>query len=397
MAEIKKRGFKTVETDYEELESQIRKHKRLVFRRVVEIIAIVIITVAAVELLYALQSFDSYEIRNSIERSNTDATQFAEFNNYILEYSNDGISCVTHNRDRIWNQAYEMSTPKLDVCGKYVVVYDSGGSSIYILNESGLQSRIETTLPIQTVCIAGQGTVAVLMRDGTQAQVKLFDKAGNELANGKFYGDKGGFPIDIALSHDATKLAVDMIDVSQGDVNTTISFYNFGSVGQSQIDNNVGTYTYEGILIPEIDYLSNTKMVAFGTGKILVFDGAQKPELTQEIVVEQEIQSYFYNDKYVGIVYDSIETENMWHVQVMDLKGNVVMENDISIAYDSIEFLSNNEICVTNETECEIFTIHSIKKFSYSFEKKLFKIISGNRGQNYTFIFEKTTEEVKLK
>lgn len=397
MADAKKRGFKTVETNYEEAESQIRRHRRKIIRRVIEAALLVIVLVVAIELLYALRSFDSYEIRNSIERSNTDVTQFAEYNDYILEYSNDGISCVTRNREMVWNQSYEMSNPQTDICGKYLAVYDSGGNDIYILAEDGLQSQVETTLPIQTVCVAEQGTIAVLMRNGTEAQVKLFGKEGNELANGKFYGDKGGFPIDIALSHDATKLAVDMIDVSQGDVNTTISFYNFGSVGQSQIDNNVGTYTCEGILVPEIDYLSDTKMLALGTGKILVFDGAQKPELSQEILLEQEVLSYFHNDKYVGIVYDNIEKENLWDIKVMDLKGNVVMENEISISYDKAEFLSNNEICVTNESECEIFTMHSIKKFSYHFEKPIYKIISGDSGQNYIFIFKETTEEVKLK
>ncbi len=397
MADAKKRGFKTVETNYEEAESQIRRHRRKIIRRVIEAALLVIVLVVAIELLYALRSFDSYEIRNSIERSNTDVTQFVEYNDYILEYSNDGISCVTRNREMVWNQSYEMSNPQTDICGKYLAVYDSGGNDIYILAEDGLQSQVETTLPIQTVCVAEQGTIAVLMRNGTEAQVKLFGKEGNELANGKFYGDKGGFPIDIALSHDATKLAVDMIDVSQGDVNTTISFYNFGSVGQSQIDNNVGTYTCEGILVPEIDYLSDTKMLALGTGKILVFDGAQKPELSQEILLEQEVLSYFHNDKYVGIVYDNIEKENLWDIKVMDLKGNVVMENEISISYDKAEFLSNNEICVTNESECEIFTMHSIKKFSYHFEKPIYKIISGDSGQNYIFIFKETTEEVKLK
>lgn len=397
MTDNKKRGFKTVETNHEELDEQIRLHRRKIVRRTIEGLAVVVILVVAVELLYALRSFDSYEIQSSIERSNSDVTQFAEYKNYILEYSNDGISCVTHNREPVWNQSYEMVNPKIDVNSDYLVVYDMNGTGVYILSDTGLEKQIEMTMPIQTVCVAKQGTIAVLMRNDTEAQVKLFDKKGNELANGKFYGDKGGFPIDIALSHDATKLAVDMIDVSKGAVSTTISFYNFGSVGQSEIDNNVGTYTYDGLLIPEIDYVSDTKMVAMGTGKIFVFNGTQKPELTQEIAIEQEILSYFHNDKYVGIVYDNLETDNSWHIKVMDYKGNSIMENETSITYNKIEFLSNNEICVTNESECEIFTIHSIKKFSYIFDKTIYKIISGNSGQDYTFIFKETTEEVKLK
>lgn len=397
MADIKKRGFKTVETDYEELDEQIKHHRRQIVRRTIEVIALVVILVVVVELLYALQSFESYDIRNRVERSNSNVTQFAEYNDYIIEYSNDGISCVTHERELIWNQSYEMTTPKVDICGDYLVVYDVGGLNIYIMNERGLQQQVQTTTPIQTVCIAEQGTIAVLMRNGTEAQVKLFDKQGNELANGKFYGENGGFPIDIALSYDATKLAVDMIDVSQGTVSTTISFYNFGTVGQSEIDNNVGTYTYQDLLIPEIDYVSDSKLIAFGTGSILIYEGKQKPELTREIVIEQEVLSYFHNDKYIGIVYDNLEKENAWHIKVMDYKGKTIMENDTAIVYDTIEFLSNNEVCVTNETECEIFTILSIKKFSYKFDTAIYKIISRGNGQSYTFIFKETTEEVKLK
>ncbi|MGN1155197.1 MAG: DUF5711 family protein [Agathobacter sp.] len=397
MAEIKKSGLKTVETSQEELEQQLRQHRKKIFFRVIELTAITIILVVAVELLYALRSFTSYEIRNSIERSNTDVAEFVQFNNYIIEYSNDGATCVTHNRDMVWNQSYEMSDPNIDVCGKYLCIYDRGGTGAYVLGEKGLECKIETTLPIQTVSVASQGTVAVLMRGDAQAQVKLFDKNGEELANGKFYGEKGSFPLDIALSQDGKKLAVNMIDTSQGGVGTTISFYNFGSVGQSQIDNNVGTYTYKDILVPEIEYLSDNKMVAFGTGKILVFEGAQKPELSQEILLEQEIASYFYSDKYIGIVYDNVNMENSWHVKVMDLKGKTVMENDTSIAYTKVEFLSNNEICVSNETECEIFTLQSIKKFAYTFEKPIYKIIARDSLQNYTFIFKETTEEVRLK
>ena len=265
------------------------------------------------------------------------------------------------------------------------------------MTESGLQKSLEMTAPIQTVCIAEQGTIAVLMKENQESQVKLFDKKGNELANGKFYGDKGGFPIDIALSYDGTKLAVDMVDVTKGKVNTTISFYNFGSVGQSEIDNNVGTYTFEGLLVPEINYVSNSRMVGLGTGKVLVFDGTQKPELSREIEIEEEVLSFFYNEKYVGIVSDNIEVENSWHIKVMDVRGKTVMQNDTSIPYNSIEFLSNNEICVMNTTQCEIFTIHSIKKFAYEFDKELNKILATDDGQNYTFIFKDTIEEVKLK
>ena len=178
---------------------------------------------------------------------------------------------------------------------------------------------------------------------------------------------------------------------------TTISFYNFGSVGQSEIDNNVGTYTFKGLLVPQIEYVSNSRMIGMGTGKLLVFEGSQKPELTGEIDIAEEVLSFFHNDKYIGIVSDNVEVENSWHIKVMDIRGKTIMENDTSIPYNNIEFLSNNEICVTNNTQCEIFTTHSIKKFAYEFDKELYKVFAIDGGQHYTFIFKDTIEEVKLK
>ena len=397
VADIKKKKLKTIETNYEELDEQIREHRKSILKRGIQVIGIVALLVIGVELFSALRSFDDYEIRDSIDRKSSGSTQYEMFGDYLLEYSNDGISCVSGNRDIVWNQSFEMASPKVQICGDYLAVYDAAGTKLFILTESGLQKSLEMTSPIQTVCIANQGTVAVLMKENQESQVKLFDKKGNELANGKFYGDKGGFPIDIALSHDGTKLAVDMIDVTAGQVNTTISFYNFGSVGQSEIDNNVGTYTFEGLIVPEIDYVSNSRMIGMGTGTLLVFDGTQKPELSKEIYLEEEILSFFHNDKYVGIVYDNIEVENSWHIKVMDMRGNTVMENDTTIPYDTIEFLSNKEICVRNTTQCEIFTVHSIKKFAYEFDKELYTVFATGGVQNYTFIFKDTIEEVKLK
>lgn len=397
VAKEKKKGFKTIETNYEEIDEQIREHRKTNLKLLVRILLVLGLVILVVDIIYALRNYNNYEVIESTDRNSGSTTQYEMFGDYLLEYSNDGISCIDSNQEIVWNQAFEMLSPKIVICGEYLAIYDASGTQIFVMTEGGLQKNIETTSPIHTVCIAEQGTTAVLMKENNVSQVKLFDKKGNELANGKFYGDKGGFPIDIALSYDGTKLAVDMVDVSKGNVSTTISFYNFGSVGQSEIDNNVGTYTFEGLLVPEIDYVSNSRMIGMGTGRMLVFEGTQKPELAREIEIEEEILSYFHNEKYVGIVYNNVDEEELWHIKVMDFRGNTVMENDTSIAYNRIEFLSNNEVCVTSSTECQIFTTHSIKKFSYTFDKELYKVLAGSTHQNYTFIFKETIEEVKLK
>lgn len=393
----KHRGFKSITPDYDKLDAQLAAHRRKVFRRAFGIFFTLFLVLVAVHLFYSIRSYEDYEVKNSFQRESTKVTKYEKFGNYILEYSNDGIVCVDRQGALIWNQSFEMADPKLEICDNYVVIYDLGGTKIYILSKMGTEKEIEISNPIQKVCLAKQGTVAVLMKENNEAQIKLYDKKGNELASGKFYGDQGGFPIDIALSTDGTKLGISMVNLSKGSVGTSISFYNFGKVGQSEIDHNVGTYSFEGMLVPEISYVSEECMIGFGTEKILIFEGKQKPKLKKEIEVKENVLSFFHNEDYIGMVYENNEAENLKHIKVIDHNGKIVMEHDTCIHYDDIDFLANGEICVTNDTECELFTTYSIKKFAYTFDRELYNILSGEGVQNYIFIFKDTIEEVRLK
>lgn len=392
--------FKTVQTSQEELEEineKVRRHRRKSFRNAAIIAAVLAVVIVGVQLWMALRSYTAFEIRQITERKDSVAGKYESFAGNILEYNNDGAVYHTTSNELIWNQSFEMATPELDICEGYLAVYDRGGTFIYIMTAEGLVSRIETSVPINRVCVASQGTVAVLMKEDHVSYVRLYDRKGKELANGKFYEEKGSFPVDIAFSTDGQKLAVNMLDVTKGKVRSSVSFYNFGSVGQNEIDNNVGSYSYDDVFISEIHYIDSDHVVAIGDNGLILFEGAQKPTPKKEVKFEQEVQSGFYNDKYVGITYSNSNKEESWHIKVYDMNGKTVMENDTGIAYDRIEFLENNEICVRDEWNCEIFTIHSIRKFAYSFDKELYKILSGADRQSYTFVMNGEIDEVRLR
>ena len=392
--------FKTVQTSQEELEEineKVRRHRRKSFRNAAIIAAVLAVVIVGVQLWMALRSYTAFEIRQITERKDSVAGKYESFAGNILEYNNDGAVYHTTSNELIWNQSFEMATPELDICEGYLAVYDRGGTFIYIMTAEGLVSRIETSVPINRVCVASQGTVAVLMKEDHVSYVRLYDRKGKELANGKFYEEKGSFPVDIAFSTDGQKLAVNMLDVTKGKVRSSVSFYNFGSVGQNEIDNNVGSYSYDDVFISEIHYIDSDHVVAIGDNGLILFEGAQKPTPKKEVKFEQEVQSVFYNDKYVGITYSNSNKEESWHIKVYDMNGKTVMENDTGIAYDRIEFLENNEICVRDEWNCEIFTIRSIRKFAYSFDKELYKILSGADRQSYTFVMNGEIDEVRLR
>lgn len=398
MTEQDKKKFKTVPAmDMEEYKSKLRQHRRKVAKRTFIIIAVIVMVIAAVGLFLALRHYEDYDVSATVERADTQATIFEEFRGNILKYSNDGALYTDTNNERIWNQTYEMANPTIDMCGDYLTIYDKKGTQIYILNSAGLVANIETTMTIEQVSIAAQGTVAVLMGNQSNSYIVLYDKNGSELVNGAIYGEDGGYPIAIALSNDAIKLAVSMLDINDGNVKTTVAFYNFGSVGENEIDRIVSANSFSDMVIPELDFVSDDKMVAYGDSEIIIFEGTQKPKISHEIELTAEAKSIFNNNKYIGVVYSNNDEALTHHIVVYDMRGSAVMEKDFSMEYTQINFLQNNEVCITNEHSCDIYTVRGIYKFHHDFDENLCKILSGGTGLNYTVILEGITEKIRLK
>lgn len=398
MADKNKRGFRTVkDADMREYQQKIREHRIAVLKRWAIFAAILLLIIAGLSLFMAFRQYTDYDVRSSVERSDTEATCFVEFRGNILKYSNDGAFYLDATNELIWNQTYEMSNPQIDICEDYLTIYDKKGTKIYTLTSSKLEGSIETAMPIEQVCVASQGTIAVLMRKDDTAYLELYDKDGNKLAGGEIHGGNGGYPIAIALSQDAIKLGVSMIDISDGKVKSTIAFYNYGSVGQNEIDNMVGVVTYEDMVIPELEFTSKDRMVAFGDSKILIFEGTQKPQQEEEIVLEKHAKTIFHNNEYIGVVSSNEDEALTHHLSVYKTNGDFVMEKDFDAEYGSIEFLSNNEICILSDTACDLYTLHGVHKFHYEFDKEIYQIVPGGTNLNYTLVLNNATERVRLK
>ncbi|MBR5128372.1 MAG: hypothetical protein IKU69_08070 [Roseburia sp.] len=398
MADTKKQGFRTVSNqDKMEYQRKIQEHRMKVLKQTVIAAIVVLLLVGGTALYMSLRLYVDYDVLVSAERADTKATKFVEFQGNILKYSNDGASYTKHDNEMIWNQTYEMSNPTVDVCGSYVAIYDKKGKDIYILNKNGLLQGIETNYPITQVSIAGQGTIAVLMDNQSKGILNLYDKEGNLLVNGAIHGEKGGYPVAIALSDDAIKLGVTMLDIKEGVVKSTLAFYNFGTVGENAIDHIVSVMTYDDMFISELDFVSKDCMLAIGDTGILVFEGSQTPKESAFVAFEEKVKSVFHNNNYVGIISASNDEAGCDIIRVYDFRGKVVMEESIDITYTNLTLLGSNEVCISERNRCDIYTIRGIHKFHYEFDKELHGVITEGSGLNYTFILSGVTEQVRLK
>lgn len=397
MTRAEKKGFHTVqETDMEDYRQKLREHRLKVFKRSLILILIVIFTFLGIGLYMTLRQYTDFDVRSSIERSDAPSTQFEAFEGNILKYSKDGAVYTDCYNELIWNQTFEMTNPRIDICENYLIIYDKGGTLLYIMTTEGVVGSIETTLPILQGSVASQGTVAVLLDNHSTGQLVLYDVKGTELASGAIHGEKGGYPIAIALSHDAIKLAVSMLDISGGQAKTTVAFYNFGSVGENEIDHIVSVNAFEDMVVPELDFVSSDRLVAYGDTSLLIFEGTQKPKLVTEVPLETEVRSFFHNESYIGII-DGSSVEADWMLKVYDMKGKLLFAEDLTIDYTGAEFLVNDDICIYNANACDFYTTKGVYKFHYEFENTLYKVLANSAHLDYTFVLDEVTEKVRLK
>ena len=392
-----KNGLKIVPrptTEEENVRQEQQKQKRRKRRIILAVLLLVAAT--AVTIYLELRSYKDYSVLNTSESGTSEASSFAEFQGDILEYSNDGISCRDEDGELLWNQGFEMNSPRLVTCGKYLVVYDNGGTEIYIMTTEGLVKNITTARPIVSADIAESGTVAAMTQENHDTYVVIYDTDGNQLVGGEYFASKGSIPIDLALSENGQKLALDMLDLTENKLQTTIVFYNFGSVGQNEVNNEVGSYTYEDLLIPEIDFVSSNTMIALADNCAIIYEGSQKPSQTRTISYGAEISSIFHNDKYIGVTYPNEGEDFSYHIKVFDLRGKAIMENETDIAYRKIEFLSNNEICVTGDYRVALYSRHSIRRFNYTFDSKIYGFFSLTGFNRYELIRQGASEKINL-
>ena len=379
-----------------ELNQKIKIHRIKILILILAGIGVLLGLLCAAYIYFDRKTYTDFEIVEQINRTGMEAAEYEEFGGNVLKYTKDGAVYSDLSGNIIWNQTYEMESPRITVCDNYLPIYDQGGSHIFILNTAGLHGSIQTTIPVRRVSIASNGTVAVLMEDSGASYLHMYNKDGKQLAGGELHIENSGYPLDIALSADAGKLAVSLLDISEGIVKSTVVFYNYGTVGQNEIDNIVGSYSYKDMVIPGIRFVSNDRLLAFGDTEVIIYEGTQKPAVLEEIKFKDHLMSVYANDKYFGLVFERAASSKGYRTMIYNMRGRLVSEQDFTLDYTTIGFLQNDLICIRNDKKCELYTMRGNKRFEYEFDRNIYDIISGTGQRDYLIILNGETDRIKL-
>lgn len=371
------------------------------------IIGMVLIVIAALAGIYLYllynKDYDSYEVISTQEVTGVNGTGYLGYHGGIVKYSKDGAMAINKEGKVLWNGSYEMMDPIADACENYVVVADRGNKLLHIFNENGFVSSITTYYDILKAEVGHNGVVAVLMEEDDTSYLKLYYEDGTVVSDSKEEGllseivkdiDNAGYPIDFSLSNDGKKIVVSFLSFTSGKLVSTIGFYNFGEVGQNELDRLVGGFELEDTVIPKVAFLGNDTVAVYKEDGYSLFSMLEKPNLLKEETFDQKIQSILFNEKYMGFVLADSDNGKR-QIVLYDLKGNKVLSQSLDFEYDTI-FLSEEEIIMYNKQSCLILKNNGKEKFRYTFDTDIVAFYPINHLDKYFLVNPSEITEIML-
>ena len=363
-------------------------------KRALIFVALALVLAAVMVVLWLFASYYDYEEMSSTELANEAETRYTDFRENLLSYSRDGAFYTDYSGNLIWNYTYEMDEPRIESCGDRLLIYDRQGTRMIIQSSAGNVGEISTTLPIVDADVSAGGETAVLMQDGSTGYVTLYASDGSIVASGEVHTANTGYPVAIAVSSDGKRMALSLINLNDGDVKSTLNFYDFGNEGAQQKDNITASYSYSDMVIPDIDFVDDDRLVAFGDTEIVIYTAGSSPKVGAEVFLPDSIISVFHNDSYIGMVYTGSEGNEL---KVCSLSGAEKYCIPTDTSYTKCEFNKNDEVMLTDGEDISIFTPLGVEKFKYHFNEGFYEMIPWETSKTYVMIEKGAIRRIRLK
>lgn len=381
------------EGDYKE---KIRKHRQSKLRFFCTVVGVILFVVLICFLYHKLRIYNEYTIKNVMERTESSASVTLQIGENMVSYSKDGASCVDIKGNKVWNQTYEMQKPIVGFTSDSIAIADYNGRSIYVMDSQNILGTISTNMPVKNVAVSESGIVAAVLEDGNTTWIYVYDAKGNVLVYSKTKMSNSGYPIAVALSPDATLMAVSYLYVDSGVMRSGIGFYNFGAVGQNELHNYVSGFNYTDSVVPYVKFLNNEIAVAVADDRIMFYKGDQKPAVLSETLLSEQILSVYTGKEYVGLVYENKDGVTKYYMDLYNIEGEKEDTLEFDCEYTDI-VITEKTILIYNKNEWNVYTIGGRMKFSGTYENNIRKIIPTNHIENYMIVTDETLETVILK
>ena len=373
------------------IKAALRRKKAVL--KPVAVILIAVFVVLAGFLFLEKRTYRNYKVQVASEQEDTVSTQYTYLSGKILRYSSDEVSLVNNKLETVWSQTYDMQNPVADVCGDCAVIADKDGTSMVFLDKNGITGTVSTSYGIVKAKVSKTGMAAAILDGGDHTWINFYNLDGSLVAENQTNIQDPGYPMDVALADNGVVMMVAYQFVDSSETTSYIAFYNFGEVGQNEDDRIVSGYTYDGVVVPQIQYLGSNA-VALRDDGFTIYSGRQIPKELKTVQVEQEIISTFYDENNIGLVFKNDSKDKQYTMQVYSSAGKLKFSKDFNIPYTTIR-MSDDYIVMYNSSQLCVLNSNGSEKYFGSVDgtvKDFFKL-----GWNkYLLVMDTGVNVIKL-
>lgn len=387
--------LENTDDEIEQYENRLKVHKNKKVKIALIVLSIIVLAIVVYLLYQNFRTFESYEIISVQDMSEAYNSKFIEYSEGYVKYNADGIEYIVDGKTK-WQQAFEMKNPIIDICKEYVAIAEYHSNKVYVFSLDGLKGEVETSYPIISLEVAGQGVVALITEEEDINHIEVLNKNGDQIAMGQTVLSGDGCPVDISISEDGTKLVVSYLYLSDGVMQSRVAFYNYSDVGKNEVDRLVGGFNhYESTIVGKVEFINNDVVVAFGDDIITIYSVMEKPELIKDIKVEHQIRNIAYDENYIAYIVETGEADKEYELFVYDKDAKLKTQEKFNFDCTSIK-IKDGIITIYNNNEINVFTANGVNKFEGTINEGISEVLTTVDKYAYNIISGEKIYKIQL-
>ena len=356
----KKKNFRVVQ---KKIKGKKTRHRTWFVLGAVGVLVLVIVVGL---LIHSRQTYGWIEVIGTYENAASDNGNYISYADGILRYSRDGVALFNIEGEELWNQPCQIQSPIIEMCGNTAVMGDKDGTSVLVLEQTGIKGEFQTARPIEQLAVSSQGIVAAVLKDEVTPKVVCYDAKGNVLIEQKASLVNTGYPLDIAISPDGKTLLVSYLCINETSVSTDVVYYNFSEERTKSGECEVARTTYAGQMIPTVSFLDESISLLLSDKALILWEGTGSPKELTQVSISGEIEQAAYNDRYISLVVDSEETDSR-ELHIYNKKGQQKTVSPLEEEYAHMT-MCEREIIMYEDNRCYIQDVSGVVKYAGEIE-----------------------------
>ncbi len=263
---------------------------------------------------------------------------FALYRGGVATVSPSRISAFTATGRRTLRADSGFSSPYVVCSDKYMLVYDTAGTTFSVYNSFARIYTETLTYPITNACFADDGRLAIVTREAdSKAVVYVYNDDFEKLAKYRF----DAYMFDIAIDSDRDLIAFIYYGIGDGTGQTTVSFRNLDDLEEIASFNLMGEFPLESGFIEKENFALITDSAVRIIDNSLNAEGAEIYDY-----INGNVTGYCINDEGVAV---SVTVSSKNEVIAFDQNGKMLYNDVIHVGVTDIG-ISGEYIFLQTET-----------------------------------------------